>query len=134
MSGKGKITTRCPVCEARYHVPAGSIGHKARCAKCQSTFQVAEIKLVTEPRVPTEDDILRWLNEGLDDEFIAARPRIVGADGRELDGPDSPRVLQKDNRAEPAPASGEHRPTSHPRLAEPARPAVGASGYLRKTG
>jgi hypothetical protein len=29
--------------------------------------------------VPSEEDILKWLNDGVDEEYIAARPRVASA-------------------------------------------------------
>lgn len=78
---EGKIETRCPACGARYRVLASGIGHRAHCTKCGASFRVAQ--LASQRRhgdlrhPPTEDDILRWLNEGSDDEFLAPRPRII---------------------------------------------------------
>ena len=78
---EGKIETQCPACQARYRVPGFSVGHHARCAKCRNSFLVTEIAARRNTpgpgRPPTEDDILGWLNEGADEEFIAPRPRII---------------------------------------------------------
>ena len=75
MLSSAKIKTRCPVCHASYRVPPGSIGQKARCGKCNSSFRVAEVKKKTP--APTEGDILDWLNEGVDEEYLAKRPRVI---------------------------------------------------------
>ena len=40
MSAQTKIKTRCPVCKAAYAVPNNSVGHRARCPKCDSVFRV----------------------------------------------------------------------------------------------
>lgn len=40
MSAQTKIKTRCPVCKAAYAVPHNSVGHRARCPKCDSVFRV----------------------------------------------------------------------------------------------
>jgi predicted Zn finger-like uncharacterized protein len=78
---QGKIETRCPSCHAKYRVPAASAGHHARCVKCQTKFRVPEVAQTQAPadwpHPPTEDDILKWLNEGSDDEFLAPRPRVI---------------------------------------------------------
>jgi predicted Zn finger-like uncharacterized protein len=82
---EGKIETRCPACDAKYHVPASTAGHRVRCVKCQTTFRVAEQAkkqaLVDRHSPPTEEDILGWLNDGSDDEFLAPRPRVVSGNG-----------------------------------------------------
>jgi predicted Zn finger-like uncharacterized protein len=85
MSGQDrKIDTRCPACDARYRVPSTSLGHHARCGKCRTSFRVSQAHPAghnsTRHRSPTEDDILRWLNEGTDEEYIAARPRVIGSE------------------------------------------------------
>ncbi len=78
---EGRIETQCPACQARYRVPGSSVGHHARCAKCRNSFLVtlmaAKRGIPGPGRPPTEDDILAWLNEGADEEFIAPRPRII---------------------------------------------------------
>ncbi|MGQ9651487.1 MAG: MJ0042-type zinc finger domain-containing protein [Phycisphaerae bacterium] len=88
---EGKIETRCPACGARYRVPASGIGHRAHCAKCGDSFRVTPLASQRRPadlrHPPTEDDILRWLNEGSDDEFLAPRPRINS--GRDPSHPES---------------------------------------------
>lgn len=61
---KRKVQTHCPVCRTPYQVPEKAVGHRAKCPKCDSTFRVAAPK----PKLPTEDDILRWLNESDEDE------------------------------------------------------------------
>ena len=70
-----KIRTRCPICRSKYMVPATLIGHHARCAKCKATFLVAEHN-----HHPTEEDILRWLNEDIEEYEFAPRPRIIHGD------------------------------------------------------
>lgn len=40
MSAQSKIKTRCPVCKAAYAVPNHTVGHRARCPKCDSVFRV----------------------------------------------------------------------------------------------
>ena len=40
MSAQLKIKTRCPVCKAAYAVPNHTVGHRARCPKCDSVFRV----------------------------------------------------------------------------------------------
>ena len=102
MSGhEGKIETRCPACDARYRVPASSIGHRARCARCGTSFRVAQIASQRRPvdlrHPPTEDDILSWLNEGSDEEFLAPRPRIIS--GSDPTRPESHEDLPSDRTA-----------------------------------
>ncbi len=75
MSVKTTIQTKCPVCEKKYEVPATAVGHRARCAKCQSVFRVSEPL----QRHPTEDDIMRWLNEAGEEMEKTAHP-VVAAD------------------------------------------------------
>ena len=72
MATKERIKTRCPLCRSKYMVPTTLVGHRARCAKCKATFRVAEHN-----GHPTEDDIVRWLNEGMDEYELANRPRII---------------------------------------------------------
>lgn len=126
---EGKIETRCPACGAKYRVPAASEGHHARCPKCRMKFLVAEVErkqgLVDRPYPPTEDDILRWLNEGSDDEFLAARPRIIS--GKDPDRPES-----HADETDPAPVVSpvESRTLPSDPLLDSARTAKG----LRKTG
>ncbi|HOW70697.1 MAG TPA: hypothetical protein PKY77_08855 [Phycisphaerae bacterium] len=62
MLNKTTITTRCPTCRGTYTVPPTAVGHRATCSKCKSVFRVSEYN----PH-PTEDDILRWLNEGMEE-------------------------------------------------------------------
>jgi predicted Zn finger-like uncharacterized protein len=77
-----KIDTRCPACDTRYRVPSSSLGHRARCVKCRAAVRVSQDHRAdhnsSRHHSPTEEDILKWLNEGADEEFIAPRPRIVG--------------------------------------------------------
>ena len=40
MSAQTKIQTRCPVCKTAYALPSKSVGHRARCPKCDSVFRV----------------------------------------------------------------------------------------------
>ena len=57
-----KIDTRCPSCRTKYRLPAAGVGRRVRCVKCQAVFRIPEPRL----RPPTEEDILAWLNEGMD--------------------------------------------------------------------
>ena len=75
MATTERIKTRCPICRSKYTVPKALIGHRARCARCKTTFRVAEHN-----HHPTEDDILRWLNEDMEEYEFANRPRIIRAD------------------------------------------------------
>jgi predicted Zn finger-like uncharacterized protein len=106
---EGKIETRCPACQARYRVPASSVGHHARCSRCRNSFLVNQAAPKRAPsgpgHPPTEDDILGWLNEGVDDEFLAPRPRIIS--GSDPVHPES---------HEEAPAQSQSIPSAGPRL------------------
>lgn len=66
-----KVRTRCPACRSKYTVPASFVGHHARCTQCEKRFIVQEYN-----SHPTEEDILRWLNEG-DNGEPTYSPRIV---------------------------------------------------------
>ncbi len=70
MAAKAKLTTRCPTCGATYHVLSAIVGRHASCTRCRQAFRVAEYN----PR-PTEEDILRWLNEGLEEYDFPSRAR-----------------------------------------------------------
>jgi hypothetical protein len=72
-----KIWTRCPACRCKYLVAVEAVGHHARCRKCQTRFRVEEYN----PH-PTEEDILRWLNEGAEEEEVSPRPRIISGSAR----------------------------------------------------
>jgi len=74
MSAAMKIKTQCPVCKARFRVPARAVRHRARCSKCGAVFRVVEVK---RPRVPTEEDIVQWLNEDLEEGDAPVSPRIL---------------------------------------------------------
>ena len=67
-----KIWTRCTACRSKYLVIFTAIGHHARCKKCGTSFRVEEHN----PH-PTEDDILRWLNEATEENDVPARPRVI---------------------------------------------------------
>ncbi|HSW44918.1 MAG TPA: hypothetical protein VLM89_05055 [Phycisphaerae bacterium] len=67
-----KIWTRCPVCRSRYQVIPEAIGNIARCKRCQARFRVEEHN----PH-PTEDDILRWLNEATEQEDANPHPKVI---------------------------------------------------------
>ena len=70
MSAKVKVYTACPTCDSRYKVPAETVGHHARCAKCGTKFRVAK-----KSRHATEEDILRWLNDETEDHDRFGPPR-----------------------------------------------------------
>lgn len=72
MSAKPTIQTQCPMCRKKYEVPAVSVGHRARCTGCKAVFKVTE-----RYRHPTEDDILRWLSEVEDPDFVDP-PVVIG--------------------------------------------------------
>lgn len=72
MPAKATITTRCPTCHARYQVPLQAVNHRANCPKCHTIFRVTEYV-----QHPTEDDILRWLNEGMEEYEFPFRRQIA---------------------------------------------------------
>jgi len=102
MAANDELKVRCPSCGSKYKLPADAVGRKLRCAKCHNAFRVTDPradshrlpspndKQTSAPprssspqntekpgpakRPPTEDDILRWLNEADDD---AGRERRV---------------------------------------------------------
>jgi len=80
-----KIWTRCPVCRSKYQVGAEAAGHHARCKKCNTRFRVQEYSTH-----PTEDDILRWLNEGSEESETIPHPRIISGTQRR----DPPMAMQ----------------------------------------
>lgn len=127
---QGKIETRCPACGTRYRVPASGIGHRARCAGCGGSFRVAPAAFQPRPgdfrHPPTEDDILRWLNEGLDEDYQAARPKVIsGSD------PSRPEAHEDLPAGHPAPSSAEARV---PFPNDVINSSATAGGSLRKTG
>ena len=102
-----KVKTRCPLCAAQYDVRTSAVGHRARCAKCNAVFRVAPLQSTqanetgppnhthqatindrpqNEPpkRFPTEEDVLRWLNEADNEDEVAVRPRIISDATRPL--------------------------------------------------
>jgi hypothetical protein len=81
-----KIRTHCPACRSKYSVPKAFVGHHARCAKCQSRFIVK-----AQNSHPTEDDILRWLNENVEEGEHAYAPRIVTSRPQSAQSADAPR-------------------------------------------
>jgi hypothetical protein len=72
-----KIWTRCPACRSKYLVILEAVGHHARCKNCQARFRVEEYN-----SHPTEDDILRWLSEGMEEYELSQRPRIISGSAR----------------------------------------------------
>ncbi|UCD30314.1 MAG: hypothetical protein JSV03_07560 [Planctomycetota bacterium] len=96
MSANNKIKTRCPVCNAKYRVPVSVAGHRAHCGKCDTTFRVAKLD-PPKPEssyIPTEDDILKWLNEDRDEYDMPVRPRIID------DVPAEPAAVDSENQEE----------------------------------
>ena len=71
-----QIRVRCPDCRAKYRVPASKAGRSVRCAHCQTKFRIPTLK-PSAKHVPTEEDILSWLNEGSDEDYVAPRPRVA---------------------------------------------------------
>jgi len=131
MSGQVKIKTRCPVCHAKYRVPSRSMGHRARCSKCSTTFRVTELKDTLQP---TEEDILKWLNEGMDSEDVPARPRVVSGGDSHV-GP-TPVGRPADHESERAATRmAEARPSRLPEgLSGPASTGQDKAMLFRKTG
>lgn len=102
MSATSTIKVRCPACRAKYRIAADAVGKKLRCSQCSQVFRISQPKssdshtgtpdAAPAPAaasaasadaharhgLPTEDDICRWLMEGLDED-IPARPRIANA-------------------------------------------------------
>jgi hypothetical protein len=73
--GAQLVKCRCPKCKAKYRLPASAVGHRARCRSCRTVFRVPEPAV----RIPTEDDILEWLNEaGEKDEAAELRETTIG--------------------------------------------------------
>lgn len=102
MSATNTIKVRCPGCRAKYLISAEVTGKKLRCKKCDQVFRVASpagSRGNAEPSdshredagkrarlgYPTEDDICRWLMEGLDED-VPLRPRIANAPPSFSDG------------------------------------------------
>jgi len=74
----GIKSTTCPTCKSKYRVPEWSVGHSAHCNKCNTRFTIAEYIHRSKGYYPhTDDEILSWLNEGIDEDDLAARPRIM---------------------------------------------------------
>lgn len=79
MATPQKVRTFCPHCRARYEVPAVSVGHTARCVRCKQPFDITVN--TPKPSPPTEEEILRWLNEGMED-YDVPKPPSGGATRR----------------------------------------------------
>lgn len=104
MSPAASLKTRCPVCNKKYHLPASSAGHRARCSECQTVFRVPRPEEIVSPHdtpiasilppdtpapavngagsrglhPPTEDDIVGWLSQATEaEETSTPAPRIV---------------------------------------------------------
>lgn len=130
MAANDELKVRCPSCGAKYKVPASAIGRKLRCAKCKAAFRLTDprgdshrspspappSRSPTQPnssretkRVPSEDDILRWLSEADDD---SDRERRVEMSLHDSDASLSP------STSEPAlrPTAGPASPPESPRL------------------
>ena len=86
MSAQMKIKTRCPVCKAAYAVPNNSVGHRARCPKCDSVFRVV-VPGVQQPGAQPHlapDDMAQSASEAAaarTPEITNHRPRERGARG-----------------------------------------------------
>ena len=74
MASEDRISTRCPACRTRYRVPASAADRRVTCRECGLVFRVVEH---TSHGHPTEDDILRWLNEGMEDFDFPGRARAI---------------------------------------------------------
>jgi predicted Zn finger-like uncharacterized protein len=126
MSAMTKIETKCPECSARYHVPASAAGHHARCSKCRTKFLVEPVR---RKLTPTEEDVLRWLNEERDDGEVTASPRVISG---------GPRREKYEEAAEPQTSSTGAKPHSVPagptRLAPHDPDLAPHEMLLRKTG
>ncbi len=75
MAAEVKIKTRCTHCRTKYLVPSEALGQAARCARCGRSFRVAHYQPQASP--PTEDDILRWLSEGMEEYGFASQSRYM---------------------------------------------------------
>jgi len=102
MATTERIKTRCPICRSKYMVPKALIGHRARCTRCKTTFRVAEHN-----HHPTEDDILRWLNEDMEEYEFAKQPRIIRADSS------PPPSTQTGDDPRPGPTSSPNMSANH---------------------
>ncbi len=140
MSGKATIKTRCPVCNAKYRVSARSIGHRARCVKCNTTFRVAEVEKNRPPteveknRPPTEEDILKWLNEGVDEDHLANRPRVVSGGSSRVEPPSEQDLADEEVRTTPIRAVASQASTSPDRPAGRESAPPDTTLRFRKTG
>ncbi|HOW69719.1 MAG TPA: hypothetical protein PKY77_03885 [Phycisphaerae bacterium] len=74
-----RIECVCPECRATYHVPGKAAGRRARCRRCGTIFRIVR----TTTPVATEDDILRWLGQGEDEEDRSADRSENANDGVE---------------------------------------------------
>ena len=130
MSGK-MVKTRCPACSSKYRVPPRNVGHRARCAKCKTTFRVVEIE---ESRRPTEEDVLRWLNEGMGEDELAPRPRVISGGGSAVEA--EPATGPADDPSEPtlAPAAANRPPALRDGPTGPESAPLDKETFLRKTG
>ncbi|MBP7933579.1 MAG: hypothetical protein KA354_02920 [Phycisphaerae bacterium] len=79
-----QIQCVCPECRTTYRVPAKANGRHARCRKCGTIFRIVG----TTTPVATEDDILRWLGQGENEEDEAADRCKSGHDGVEREAKD----------------------------------------------
>jgi predicted Zn finger-like uncharacterized protein len=128
MPANAKIKTACPVCGAKYKVAESKVGHAARCSRCKTKFRVIEYTHRHKHR-PTEEDILKWLNEGTEepDYLIAPTPSCVEAPvARPETDPKTRPAADTDIRTKPAASSSNRLRES---VSEPADPL-----QFRKTG
>lgn len=79
MSGPDKVIAACPVCDSRLKEPAGAVGEKTRCAKCQSVVAITAEMVSKAAKKLTNNRAIAALNH----------PRVVQIydDGRDREGP-----------------------------------------------
>ena len=65
-----QVVVRCPSCSQKYRVPETSVGHKARCKICSTSFRIT-----SDPQVD-DDTIYAWITE--DDPAAAS---VMGGTG-----------------------------------------------------
>ena len=128
MPANAKIKTACPVCGAKYKVATVAVGHSARCSRCNTKFRVSEYAGISK-HAPSEEDILKWLNEEMDEAEFLAPPspaRINVTPAHTEPDPVVRTAAEVETEATPA-ASPTNRLTSP--VTEPADPL-----QFRKTG
>lgn len=86
-----QVVIRCPSCAQKYRVAPTVVGHRARCAKCRSSFVVGNQTTFD------EDLIVAWISEG-----DPASESVMGSTG--LFQPPEPATPEVPHPAPPAPA------------------------------